>query len=102
MGYCTAPISPRHRTSNYPLTIILFIIMVSLVNFFNLLGSGRDRLLSPVPITQCCEQKNGGNTGQSTGDKKNAVGVNESVRSAQAFDCCAGKPFQDLSHSSIR
>jgi len=61
------------------------------VNTF--LGSGWGRLLSSVPVIQCSKQKNGRHAGQSASDKENAVGVNEAVRGAQAFDLSAGKPL---------
>src|SRR5258708_32073347 len=38
---------------------------------------------------------------QSANDKENAVGVNEAVRGAQAFDRSAGKSLQDLSQPGI-
>src|SRR6516164_1613787 len=65
------------------------------------LGSGWGRLLPPVPVTQCREQKDCRHAGQSASDKENAVGVNEAVRGAQAFDRSAGKPLQDLSQPGI-
>ena len=48
-------------------------------------GSGGSGLLALVPVTQGREEKDGGDAGQSAGDKENAVGVNEAVRGAQAF-----------------
>ncbi len=65
------------------------------------LGSGWRRLLPPVPVTQCREQKDRRHAGQSAGDKENAVGVNETVRGAQAFDRSTGKSLQDLSQPGI-
>src|SRR6266852_6153445 len=69
------------------------------VNTF--LGSGWGRLLSSVPVIQCRKQKDGRHAGQSASDKENAVGVNEAVRGAQAFDLSAGKALQDLSQPGI-
>src|SRR6516162_5534701 len=66
-----------------------------------LLGSGWGRLLAPVPVTQCREQKDCRHAGQTASDKENAVGVNEAVRGAQAFDGNTGKPLQDLSQPGI-
>ena len=54
-----------------------------------LLGSGWGRLPPLVQVTQCREQKDGRHAGQSASDKENAVGVNEAVRCAQAFDLSA-------------
>ena len=65
------------------------------------LGSGWGRLLSSVPVTQCRKQKDGRHAGKSASDKENAVGVNESVRGAQAFDLSPGKPLQYLSQPGI-
>src|SRR5690349_21022321 len=65
------------------------------------LGSGRRRLLPPVPVTQCREQKDRRHAGQSASDKENAVGVNEAVRSAQAFDRSTGESLQDLPQPGI-
>jgi hypothetical protein len=59
------------------------------VNTF--LGSGWGRLLSSVPVIQYSKKKDGRHAGQSASDKENAVGVNEAVRGAQAFDFSAGK-----------
>ena len=64
-------------------------------------GSGCDRLLPPVPVTQCRKKKDSRHAGQSASDKENAVGVNEAVRGAQTFDLSARKPLQDLSQPSI-
>src|SRR6266436_6239563 len=65
------------------------------------LGSGWRRLLPPVPVTQCREQKDRRHSGQSANDKENAVGVNEAVRGAQVFDRSTGKSLQDLSQPGI-
>jgi len=44
------------------------------------LGSGwGGGLLAPVPVTQCGEQEDAGQPGQSASDKKNAVPVDEAV-----------------------
>src|SRR5215471_4389052 len=64
-------------------------------------GNGWGRLLAPVPVTQRGEQNNGRHAGQSTGDKEDAVSVNEAVRAAQTLHRCAGKPFKDLSEPGI-
>ena len=65
------------------------------------LGSGWRRLLPPVPVTQCREQKDRRHAGQSANDKEDAVGVNEAVRGAQAFDRSTGKSLQDFSQPGI-
>ena len=65
------------------------------------LGSGWRRLLPPVPVTQCREQKDRRHAGKSASDKENAVGMNEAVRGAQAFDRGTGKSLQDLSQPGI-
>jgi len=65
------------------------------------LGSGWRGLLPPVPVAQCREQKDRRHAGQSASDKENAVGVNEAVRGAQAFDRSTGKSLQDLSQPGI-
>src|SRR5260221_4668242 len=64
-------------------------------------GCGWSRLLPPVPVTQCREQKDGRHAGQSASDKENAVGVSEAVRGAQVFDRSTGKSLQDLSQPGI-
>ena len=64
-------------------------------------GSGCDRLLPPVPVTQCRKKKDGRHAGQSASDKENAVGMNEAVSGAQTFDLGARKPLQDLSQPGI-
>ena len=64
-------------------------------------GSGSDRLLPPVPVTQYSKKKDGRHAGQSASDKENAVGMNEAVRGAQTFDLSARKPLQDLSQPGI-
>src|SRR5579862_2691550 len=61
------------------------------------LGSDWCRLLPPVPVIQCREQKHGRHAGESAGDKKDAVRVNEAVCGAQVCHRGAGKPLQDLS-----
>src|SRR4029077_17955001 len=65
------------------------------------LGCGWSRLLPPVPVTQCREQKDSRHAGQCASDKEDAVSVSEAVRGAQAFDHSAGKPLQDLSQPGI-
>ena len=65
------------------------------------LGSGWRRLLPPVPVTQCREEKDSRHAGQSANYKENAVGVNEAVRGAQAFDGSTGKSLQDLPQPGI-
>src|ERR1700739_1733646 len=64
-------------------------------------GSGGDRLLPPVPVTQCRKKKDGRHAGQSASDKENAVGMNEAVPGAQTFDLSSRKPLQDLSQPGI-
>src|SRR5947208_16984731 len=66
-----------------------------------LLRSGWRRLFPPVPVTQCREQKDRRHAGQSASDKENAVGVNEAVPGAQAFDRSTGKSLQDLSQPGV-
>jgi len=65
------------------------------------LGGGWGRLLALVPVTQGREQKHCGHARESANDKENAVGVNEAVRGAQAFDRSTGKSLQDLSQPGI-
>src|SRR5207247_10848261 len=65
------------------------------------LGSGWRRLLPPVPVTQCREQKDRRHAGKSASDKENAVGMNEAVRGAQALDRGNGKSLQALSQPGI-
>ena len=65
------------------------------------LGSGWRRLLPPMPVTQCREQKDRRHAGQSASDKEDAEGVSEAVRGAQALDRSTGKPLQDLSQPGI-
>ena len=64
-------------------------------------GSGCDRLLPAVPVTQYRKKKDGRHAGQSASDKENAVGMNEAVRGAQTFDLSARKPLQYLSQPGI-
>src|SRR6266478_3303994 len=65
------------------------------------LGRGWGRLLPPVPVIQCREQKDRRHAGQSASDKENAIGVNEAVRGAQAFDGSTGKSLQAFSQPDI-
>src|SRR5258708_33831446 len=65
-------------------------------------GSGWRRLLPPVPVTQCREQKDCRHAGQSASDKQNAAGVNEAGRGAKAFAGTTGKSLQDFPQPGLR
>src|SRR5260370_42082650 len=64
-------------------------------------GRGWEGLLALVPVIKWREKKDGRHAGQSASDKENAVGMNEAVRGAQAFDLSARKPLQNLSQPGI-
>src|SRR5215467_11981998 len=64
-------------------------------------GSGCDRLLPAVPVTQYRKKKDGRHAGQSASNKENSVAMNKAVRGAQPFDLSARKPLQDLSQPGI-